>query len=381
MDSKDERLTRMRHSASHIMAEAVLSLFPEAKFAIGPAIENGFYYDFDLPRSLTPEDLAVIEQKMREIIAADLPFEQEEVTKDEARRLFAAQPYKLELIDDVEGDTVSIYRQGGFVDLCAGPHVERTGEVKAFKLTNVAGAYWRGDEHRPMLQRIYGALFETQEELDDYLRRLEEAAAARPPAAGPRAGPVQLSRGVRRRACVYWHPKGARVRHIIEEFWRKEHYRRRLRARLLAAHRQGDLCGRPAATGLLQGEHVLADGDRRAGLLHQADELPVPHPDLQQPDAVATASFPMRLAELGTVYRYERSGVLHGLLRVRGFTQDDAHIFCRPDQVEAEIGRVARLHDGLPQGIRLRGLPRLPARRRRTSAPARPRTGTWRRTC
>ena len=225
MDSKDERLTRMRHSASHIMAEAVLSLFPEAKFAIGPAIENGFYYDFDLPRSLTPEDLAVIEQKMRDIVATDAPFEREETTKDEARKLFAAQPYKLELIDDVEGDKVSIYRQDGFVDLCAGPHVERTGEVKAFKLTNVAGAYWRGDEHRPMLQRIYGALFETQAELDEYLRRLEDAAATRPSTAGAGAGAVQLSRGVRAGPGLLASEGRARSQYHRGLLAKEEHYR------------------------------------------------------------------------------------------------------------------------------------------------------------
>ena len=166
-EAKEDRLYRMRHSASHIMAEAVLSMFPETRFGIGPPIEIGFYYDFELPRSLTMDDLAVIEERMRRSITADQPFEHSQAPKDEARRLFAAQPYKLELIDGIEDEKVSLYRHGPFLDLCEGPHVERTGQVKAFKLTSIAGAYWRGDERNPMLQRIYGALFETQEELDD----------------------------------------------------------------------------------------------------------------------------------------------------------------------------------------------------------------------
>ena len=159
---EDKKLEIMRHSAAHVMAEAVQSIFPDAKFGIGPAIESGFYYDFDLPRSLTPDDLPLIEAKMNEIITSDMPFVREEVTKEEARRLFAAQPYKLELIDEIPDETVSLYRQGSFVDLCRGPHVNSTGEIKAFKLVSIAGAYWRGDEHRPMLQRIYGVAFDTR---------------------------------------------------------------------------------------------------------------------------------------------------------------------------------------------------------------------------
>ena len=167
--TRDEQLERMRHSASHIMAEAVQSLFPEAKFGIGPIIENGFYYDFELPRPLTPEDLPVIENKMKEIISQNVPFVTEEMSKDKARKLFDTQPYKLELIDEIPDTTVTIYKQGSFTDLCRGPHLASTGEVKSFKLTHLAGAYWRGDEKRPMLQRIYGVAFESQKELDDYL--------------------------------------------------------------------------------------------------------------------------------------------------------------------------------------------------------------------
>jgi len=171
---EDEKLPIMRHSAAHVMAEAVLSIFPDAKFGIGPAIENGFYYDFELPRSLNPDDLLLIETKMAEIIAADMPFVRQEVDKEEAQRLFAHQPYKLELIDEVPDEKVSIYRQGSFVDLCRGPHVDSTGEIGAFKLVSIAGAYWRGDEHRPMLQRIYGVAFDTKEALVAHLKNLEE---------------------------------------------------------------------------------------------------------------------------------------------------------------------------------------------------------------
>ena len=173
--TQDERLHRMRHSAAHIMAEAVLEMFPDGKFAIGPPIDNGFYYDFDLPRPLTPEDLTTIYKRMRRTIKRNLPFEHSSIDKDEARRIFVDQPYKLELIDGIEIEEISLYRHGGFRDLCEGPHVERTGQVGAFKLTSIAGAYWRGDEHKPMLQRIYGALFETEKLLEEHLERLEEA--------------------------------------------------------------------------------------------------------------------------------------------------------------------------------------------------------------
>jgi len=341
MDSNNERLTKMRHSASHIMAEAVLSLFPEAKFAIGPAIENGFYYDFDLPRSLTPEDLAGVEQKMRDIIAADEPFRHEEASKEEARTLFATQPFKLELIDDIEGDKVSIYGQGSFVDLCAGPHVERTGEVKAFKLTSVAGAYWRGDERRPMLQRIYGALFETQAELDDYLHRLEDAAQRDHRRLGRELDLFSFHEEYGP-GLAYWHPKGARVRNIIEDFWRKEHYRAGYEL-ILTPH-----IGKAA---LWETSGHLDFYRENMYSPMQVDEQdyyikPMNCPFHIQIYSSRTRSYrelPIRLAEMATVYRYERSGVLHGLLRVRGFTQDDAHIFCRPDQVEDEIGRALDL--------------------------------------
>ncbi len=221
----EDKLEIMRHSTSHVLAEAVQSIFPDAKFGIGPAIQNGFYYDFDLPRSLSPEDLPAIEKKMAEIIAADKPFIRNEVTKTEARRLFANQPYKLELLDEIPDERVTVYQQSNFIDLCRGPHVKSTGEIKAFKLINIAGAYWRGDEHRPMLQRIYGIAFDTQQALDEHLKKLDEAARRDHRKLGKEldlfsvheeAGP----------GLVHWHPKGAIIRRAIEDFWKDEHVKR-----------------------------------------------------------------------------------------------------------------------------------------------------------
>ncbi|MEE8599322.1 MAG: threonine--tRNA ligase [Dehalococcoidales bacterium] len=333
--TEGEKLEIMRHSASHVMAEAVQSIFPDAKFGIGPAIEAGFYYDFALPRSLNPDDLETIGAKMSEIIASDVPFVREEVAKEEARRLFAAQPYKLELIDEIPDEKVSLYRQGSFVDLCRGPHVSSTGEIKAFKLVSIAGAYWRGDENRPMLQRIYGVAFDTEEALTEHLGKLEEAGRRDHRKLGreldlfsihDEAGP----------GLVHWHPKGAVIRRVIEDFWKEEHIKRgydivytphiaKLDLWKTSGHWEfyHDYLYSPMK---VEGQeyiikpmnclgHILIYKTRR----HSYRELP------------------LRYAELGTVYRYERSGVLHGLSRVRGFTQDDAHIFCRFDQLEDEV--------------------------------------------
>jgi len=317
------------------MAEAVQSIFPDAKFGIGPAIEAGFYYDFALPRSLNPDDLETIEAKMSEIIASNTPFVRDEIIKEEARRLFAAQPYKLELIDEIPDEKVSLYRQGSFTDLCRGPHVSSTGEIKAFKLVSIAGAYWRGDENRPMLQRIYGVAFDTKEALAEHLEKLEEAGRRDHRKLGrefdlfsihDEAGP----------GLVHWHPKGAVIRRVIEDFWKEEHIKRgydivytphiaKLDLWKTSGHWEfyRDYLYSPME---VEGQeyiikpmnclgHILIYKTRR----HSYRELP------------------LRYAELGTVYRYERSGVLHGLSRVRGFTQDDAHIFCRFDQLQDEV--------------------------------------------
>ncbi len=332
---KEEKLEVMRHSAAHVMAEAVQSIFPDAKFGIGPAIENGFYYDFDLPRSLTPDDLPLIEAKMSEIIASNMPFVREEVTKEEARRFFAAQPYKLELIDELPDEKVSLYRQGSFLDLCRGPHVSSSGEIKAFKLVSIAGAYWRGDEHRPMLQRIYGVTFDTKEALAEHLKKLEEAAGRDHRKLGveldlfsihEEAGP----------GLVHWHPKGAVIRRVIEDFWKDEHVKRgydilytphiaKLGLWKTSGHWEfyRDYLYSPME---VEGqEYILKPMNCLGHILIYKTKLR------------SYRELPLRYAELGTVYRYERSGVLHGLSRVRGFTQDDAHIFCRFDQLEDEV--------------------------------------------
>jgi threonyl-tRNA synthetase len=225
IEEKNIKLETMRHSTAHIMAEAVKSLFPEAKFGIGPAIEDGFYYDFDLPRALIPDDLPVIEEKMRKIIKSGMPFICKQSAKDEAKKIFASQPYKLELIEELPDETVSIYEQGEFTDLCRGPHVKSTGDIKAFKLTNIAGAYWRGDEKRPMLQRIYGVAFETQAALDEHLEKLEEANKRDHRKLGKELDLFSLHDEAGP-GLVYWHPKGSTVRRIIEDFWRKEHVKR-----------------------------------------------------------------------------------------------------------------------------------------------------------
>lgn len=334
---KEERLERLRHSASHIMAEAVLSIFPDAKLGIGPPIDTGFYYDFDLPRSLTLDDLNVIEERMRQSISGDHPFVQEEVGKEEARRLFAQQPYKLELIEEIADEKVSTYRHGDFLDLCAGPHVASTGQVRAFKLTSIAGAYWRGDERRPMLQRIYGALFETEEELADHLRRLEEAQRRDHRRLGRELDLFSFHEEFGP-GLVYWHPKGGRIRTIIEDLWRQEHYKAGYEI-VYTPH-----LGKAAlwdVSGHLDfyRENMYAPMDVD-GQEYFVRPMNCPfHIEIYKSAVRSYRDLPMRLAELGTVYRYERSGVLHGLLRLRGFTQDDAHIFCRPDQVEEEVMR------------------------------------------
>jgi threonyl-tRNA synthetase len=338
---KKERLEKIRHSAAHIMAEAVQSMFPEAKFGIGPTIEDGFYYDFDLPRPLTADDLNAIEKGMRDIVNSDKPFIREEVTAAKARELFKAQPYKLELIDELGDATLTTYRQGAFLDLCRGPHVSSTAEIKAFKLLNVAGAYWRGDEHRPMLQRIYGTAFETQEELDQYLSRLAEAARRDHRKLGKEldlftiheeAGP----------GLVHWHPKGATVRRLIEDFWKAEHLKRGYDIVYTPHMAKVDLWKTSGHWDFYR-ENLYSPMDVEGQQYIIKPMNCLGHILMYKSRLRSYRELPMRWAELGTVYRYERSGVLHGLARVRGFTQDDAHIFCRPDQLEEEVTGVLEL--------------------------------------
>jgi threonyl-tRNA synthetase len=333
--TKEERLERMRHSAAHIMAEAVLEMFPEAKLGIGPPIDTGFYYDFELPRPLSTEDLPVIEEKMRARINSDVPFEPSAISKDEARKLFADQPYKIELIDGIEDAEVGLYRQGEFLDLCQGPHVERTGAVPAFKLMSVAGAYWRGDEHNPMLQRIYGALFDTKEELDAYLEQLEEAMRRDHRRLGKDLDLFSFHEEYGP-GLVYWHPKGGRIRTLIEDFWREEHYKHGYE-QVFTPHIGKSTLWETSGHLDFYAENMYSPMDID-GQDYYAKPMNCPfHIQIYKNALRSYRELPIRMGELGTVYRYERSGVLHGLLRVRGFTQDDAHIFCRPDQVKAEI--------------------------------------------
>ncbi len=330
----------MRHSASHVLAEAVLSLFPDAKFGIGPAIENGFYYDFDLPRSLTPDDLPVIEEKMGEIIKADLPFSHREITKAEAKKLFAAQPYKLELIDEIPDDKVGVYEQGNFIDLCRGPHVNSTGEIKAFKLTNIAGAYWRGNERFPMLQRIYGTAFNSQKEIDEHLATIEETKRRDHRKLGRELNLFTTSDEIGSGLIIYL-PKAGRIRAVIEEFWRQEHFANGyeiLYTPHIGLSKLWEISGHLD----FYRENMYSPIDIE-GQDYYLKPMNCPfHMFAYKSQVRSYRDLPLRWAELGTVYRYERSGVLLGLMRTRGITQDDAHIICTPEQMNDEISEVLR---------------------------------------
>jgi threonyl-tRNA synthetase len=339
--NKDEQLERMRHSASHVMAEAVQSLFPGAKFGIGPTIENGFYYDFELPRPLTPEDLLVIENRMREIISQNAPFVMEEMNKDGARKLFAIQPYKLELIDEITDTSVTIYKQGSFTDLCRGPHLASTGEVKAFKLTHIAGAYWRGDEKRPMLQRIYGVAFKSQEELDDYLSRQAEATKRDHRKLGKELDLFSTHEEIGP-GLICWHPRGALIRQIIEDFWKTEHIKRGYDIVYTPHIAKLDLW-KTSGHWEFYRDYLFSPMEIEGQQYMLRPMNCLGHILIYKSQLRSYRNLPLRYAELGTVYRYERTGVLYGLARVRGFTQDDAHIFCRPDQVEEEVLEVLNL--------------------------------------
>ena len=336
-----DSLETMRHSAAHIMAEAVLSMFPDAKVGIGPTIDYGFYYDFDLPRPLTPEDLAVIEERMRVVIAADHPFRHEDVSKEEAGTLFADQPYKLEIIEAIPDNEVRIYRQHRFTDLCRGPHVSSTGQVKAFKLLNVASAYWRGDEKRPMLQRIYGAAYETQAEVDDYLHRLEEAQRRDHRRLG-RELELFTSHQLVGQGLPLWLPKGAIVRRQLEEYILTEERRAGYQHVYSPALGKVDLYKTSG-----HWEHFRQSMFPPMELEHEElvlRPMNCPHHILiYQSRLHSYRELPIRIAELGTMYRYERSGVVGGLSRVRAMTLNDAHIFCTPDQIKSEFASVMRL--------------------------------------
>jgi threonyl-tRNA synthetase len=341
--ANEEKLEKIRHSTAHVMAEAVLSIFPRGKVAIGPSIENGFYYDFDLPRPLVPEDLETIEAKMKEIIQENREFTRDVLSREEALDLFKEQPYKLELIRDLPGgEEISVYSQNGFTDLCRGPHVESTGELnpEAFKLLSIAGAYWRGKETNPMLQRIYGTAWQNPKDLRKYLQHLQEVEKRDHRRLGKELDLFSLQDQAGP-GLVYWHPNGARIRLAIEDYWRKRHIESGYDI-LYTPH-----IGKSWLWETSGHLDFYREGMYSSMEVDEQDYYIKPmncpfHIMIYNSDLRSYRDLPLRWAELGTVYRYERSGVLHGLLRVRGFTQDDAHIICTPDQMESEVLEVLR---------------------------------------
>jgi threonyl-tRNA synthetase len=329
-------LARMRHSASHVMAQAVLEMFPDAKLAIGPAIDNGFYYDFDLPRTLTPEDLDVIEKRMAEIQAEAHRFERDEISREEALEFFKHQPYKVELINEFpEGEVISRFTQDSFIDLCRGPHVEDTSKIGKFRLMSVAGAYWRGDEKRPMLQRIYGTSWPSERDLEDYLQRIEEAQRRDHRRLGRELDLFSVSEAIGA-GLILWHPKGALVRHLIERFETDEHLKRGYDI-VYTPHIASAAIYEQSGHLETYRENMYAPMDIEGSPYYLKPMNCPGHVMIYNSDVRSYRDLPIRYAELGTCYRFERSGTLHGMLRVRGFTQDDAHIFCRPDQMHDEI--------------------------------------------
>lgn len=345
VDTEDRdayELARMRHSAAHLMAEAVQEIFPEAKFGIGPAIDNGFYYDFELPRPLTPDDLKEIEKRMIKHKNKAEVFEKKVVSREEAMEIFRDNPYKLELIQNFpEGETISTYQQGDFLDLCRGPHVESTKQIGPFKLQSVAGAYWRGDENRPMLQRIYGTAWNTKEELNDYLHRLEEAAKRDHRKLGKELDLFSINEEIGP-GLILWQPKGALVRYLVEQFEQEEQLRRGYDL-VYTPHIASEKIYKTSGHLETYKENMYSPMS-----IEEVDYYLKPmncpgHIMIYKNNLHSYRELPIRLAELGTVYRYERSGTLHGMLRVRGFTQDDAHIFCTHDQVVKEVEGVIDL--------------------------------------
>ena len=333
---------RIRHSASHVMADVVTRMYPGTRLAIGPPTDDGFYYDFDTPEPFSDDDLERIEERMRDVIARDFSFELQEYPRDEALEMHSGEPMKLEIIGEIpEGDSITTYRHGEFEDLCAGPHVESTGKIPAFKLLSVAGAYWRGDERRQMLQRVYGTAFESQEALDEHLSRLEEARRRDHRHLGRQLDLFSMHDETGP-GLIVWHPKGATVRGIVEEFWKGEH-RRRGYDLVYTPHIGRSTLWQTSGHLDFFKENMFAAMEME-GYDYYLKPMNCPfHILYYKTDLRSYRSLPMRVGELGTVYRNERAGVVHGLLRVRGMTQDDAHIFCRPDQVEDEINGVLDL--------------------------------------
>ncbi len=332
-----QELETMRHSCAHVMAQAVQQLFPGTKLGIGPAIDNGFYYDFDCPAQFTPEDLKKIETKMKEIIKSRQPFERKEMSKAEAKEFFTkrGETYKLELLEELEDGTITVYVNGDYADLCRGPHLEHTGKITNFKLSTIAGAYWRGDEKRPMLQRIYGLCFENKDALSAYVKQQEEAAKRDHRKLGPELGLFTINDNVGP-GLILFQPKGGMLRRILED-WIKDENLKRGYDLVVSPHiarlHLFEVSGHAGFYSESMFHPMEVDGEK-----YQIKPMNCPfHVEIYRSRLRSYRDLPLRFSELGTVYRYERSGALHGLLRVRGFTQDDAHIFCTPEQVEDEV--------------------------------------------
>ncbi len=338
-DSDSYALARMRHSCAHLMAEAIQERYPNVRFAIGPAIDHGFYYDFDLDVALTPEDLEGIEASMRQHQKKAEPFQRTVVSRDEALRIFSDNPYKVELITALpETEEITTYQQGSFLDLCRGPHVESTDKIGPFKLQSIAGAYWRGDEKRPMLQRIYGTAWFSQEDLDAHLETLEEALRRDHRRLGRELELFMVSEEIGP-GLILWQPKGAAVRYLVEQFEQQEQIARGYKL-VYTPHIASEKIFQTSGHLQTYRENMYAPMS-----IDEVDYYLKPmncpgHIMIFKNDVRSYRDLPVRYAELGTVYRYERSGTLHGMLRVRGFTQDDAHIFCMEDQVIDEVESV-----------------------------------------
>lgn len=332
----DNNLDALRHTASHILAQSVKRLYPDTKLGIGPAIEDGFYYDFFRKEPFTPDDIKKITDEMKKIIKEDLKIERIECEKNKAAEIIKDEPLKLEILSEIPDEKVSFYKQGEFIDLCAGPHVSSTGQVKHFKLMNISSAYWKGNENRETLQRIYGVCFTTAEELKEYLKNLEEAKKRDHRILGPAIGLFSLHPEYGP-GLVYWHPKGGITRKVIEDFWKDTHLERGYQI-VYTPHIADISLWEKSGHLSFYKENMYPPMNIEDGISYQLKPMNCPfHILIYQSTLHSYREFPIRWAELGTVYRYEKDGVLHGVLRVRGFTQDDAHIFCRPDQIETEV--------------------------------------------
>ena len=337
-------LETIRHSCAHLMAQAVQELFPGTQVTIGPVIEDGFFYDFSRKEAFVPEDLEKIEKRMKELAAADTPIVRSEITREEAIKKFGdmGETFKVEIIEGIDpGEPITLYTQGEWGDLCGGPHVESTRKIKAFKLLHTSSAYWRGDERNPVLQRIYGTAWSTEKELRLYLKRLEEAKKRDHRKLGKELDLFSVSDDIGP-GLILWHPKGARIRHLMEEFWKQEHFKHGYEMVISPHAAKIDLWKTSGHTEFYK-DNMFSNMEVE-GREYVMKPMNCPfHIQIYKAKLRSYRDLPIRFGELGTVYRYERSGVLHGLLRVRGFTQDDAHLFCRPSQIEDEITKVLDL--------------------------------------